>query len=112
MIHSLCWLTSRNLSAQFNGIKHSHSSPYHPATNGEAEWFVYTFKEVMNTRKRDGLTLSHRLLNFQLTYYGELNFQPQQHSTVGAIKLCIEVIQVINTFIQKEKLSHSSYHIK
>ena len=60
-----------------NGIKHSRSSPYHPATNGEAERFVCTFKEAMKTSKGDGLTLTHRLQNFLLTY------RTTPHSTTG-----------------------------
>ena len=30
-----------------NGIKHIHSAPYHPSTNGTAERFVQTFKKSM-----------------------------------------------------------------
>ena len=60
-----------------NGIKHSCSSPYHPASNGEAERFVRTFKEAMKSGKSDGLTLAHRLQNFLLTY------RTTPHSTTG-----------------------------
>ena len=60
-----------------NGIKHTRSSPYHPATNGEAERFVRTFKEAMKTGKGDGLTLAHRVENFLLTY------RTTPHATTG-----------------------------
>ena len=45
---------------KLNGIKHIRSSPYHPATNGEAERFVRTFKEAMKSARGNGLTLSHQ----------------------------------------------------
>ena len=60
-----------------NGIQHSLSSPYHPASNGEAERFVRTFKEAMKTSKNNGLTLAHRMNNFLLTY------RTTPHSTTG-----------------------------
>ena len=60
-----------------NGIKHSCSSPYHPATNDEAERFVRTFKEAKKTGKGDRPTLTHRLQNFLLTY------RTTPHSTTG-----------------------------
>ena len=69
------------LSADFeeftrtNGIKYSRSSPYHPASNGEA---VRTFKEAMRAGKDDRLTLAHQLENFLLTY------RTTPHTTTGS----------------------------
>ena len=51
-----------------NGVRHSRCTPYHPASNGEAERFVRTFKEAMKASRYEGLTLQHRLQNFLLTY--------------------------------------------
>ena len=60
-----------------NGIRHTRVSPYHPAANGEAERFVRTFKEAMKASKGDGLTWTHRLDNFLLTY------RTTPHATTG-----------------------------
>ena len=51
-----------------NGIKHTKSTPYYPASNGEAERFVRTFKESMKASKNENLPLDHKLQNFLLTY--------------------------------------------
>ncbi len=60
-----------------NGIRHTRCAPYHPASNGEAERFVRTFKEAMKAGKGDGLTLAHRVENFLLTY------RTTPHTTTG-----------------------------
>ena len=51
-----------------NGVRHTQCTPYHPASNGEAERFVRTFKESMKAGKYDGLSLSLRLQNFLASY--------------------------------------------
>ena len=66
-----------SLSKQTESSMHTRSSPYHPATNGEAERFVRTFKEAMKTGRRGGLTLAHHLDNFLLIY------RTTPHSTTG-----------------------------
>ena len=49
-----------------NGVKHIHSSPYHPSTNGLAEWFVRTLKAAMKNREiKDP---HQRLMDFLLSY--------------------------------------------
>lgn len=49
-------------------VEHTRTTPYHPASNGEAERFVRTFKQCMKATKYDGLPLSQRLTNFLLSY--------------------------------------------
>ena len=51
-----------------NGIKHTYSAPYHPATNGLVERFVQTFKQAMKAGAGNGLSFQHRLSAFLLSY--------------------------------------------
>ena len=60
-----------------NGIAHRRGAPYHPATNGEAERFVQTFKLALNKSQNDGGTLSQRLSVFLLSY------RTTPHTTTG-----------------------------
>ena len=60
-----------------NGIKHLLSAPYHPATNGEAERFVQTFKKSLRAGKDDSGTVPQKLARFLLT------FRATPHATTG-----------------------------
>ncbi len=51
-----------------NGIKHVTSALYHPATNGLAERFVQSLKNVLWAMTHDKLTLSQKLHNFLFAY--------------------------------------------
>ena len=50
-----------------NGVKHSRSPPYHPATNGQAERYVQIFKKMM-AKNDASLPLSHQIANLLFTY--------------------------------------------
>ena len=49
-----------------NGIKHIKSSPYHPASNVEAERFVQSFKHTLKAAKNDPGSLNQKLARFLL----------------------------------------------
>ena len=51
-----------------NGIKHYRVAPYHPASNGLAEYMVQSFKQSMKKSSNDGIPFQHRLANFLLMY--------------------------------------------
>ncbi len=50
-----------------NNVKHLRGAPYHPATNGQAERFVQTFKRSMKAEKKN-VNLYQRLARFLMAY--------------------------------------------
>ena len=93
-----------------NGIRHIRSSPYHSASNGHVEQFIRTFKEPMKASKHVGLTLSHRIANFLVTYR---NTPMQQHSNHLAlyswVVLYIPALMYSNPTLRNQLLLSKQY---
>ena len=62
---------------KMNGVRHTRSAPYHPATNGLAERFVQSLKQGLKASLSSGLSLHRRVCSFLLTYRSTV------HSTTG-----------------------------
>ncbi|CAB4041966.1 PREDICTED: uncharacterized protein K02A2.6-like, partial [Paramuricea clavata] len=60
-----------------NGIKHITTAPFHPATNGQAERFVQSFKHAMKCEKQSASQLKTNMAKFLLAY------RNTPHSTTG-----------------------------
>ena len=51
-----------------NGVKHIHTSSYHPASNGAVERLVQTMKQVLEAGHQEGVSMEHALTTFLLRY--------------------------------------------
>ncbi|KAL3975969.1 inner nuclear membrane protein Man1 [Sarotherodon galilaeus] len=59
-----------------NGIRHITSAPHHPATNGQAERFIQSFKQSMKASGTEGKPLQQKIDNFLLAYRNTTHATP------------------------------------
>lgn len=62
---------------KINGIRHTTSVPYHPATNGFAVHFVQSLKQSLKAMGGEKLPLQEKIANFLLAY------RNATHATTG-----------------------------
>ncbi|KAI0229392.1 hypothetical protein LSAT2_020197, partial [Lamellibrachia satsuma] len=60
-----------------NNIRHTLSAPYHPATNGQVECFVQTFKQAMRSARGNSGAVKQHLAQFLFAY------RNAPHATTG-----------------------------
>ena len=84
-----------------NGIQHAFSAPYHPATNGEAERFVQTFKHSMKCKQANSANIFSSISKFLLAYRSTV------HATTGMSPSTLLMGRRIRT---KLDLIYPSYH--
>ncbi|XP_062714983.1 uncharacterized protein LOC134291358 [Aedes albopictus] len=53
---------------KMNGIVHKLSSPYHPATNGQAEWFIQTMKSKLKSLNCNRSEVHGEICSILLSY--------------------------------------------
>ena len=70
-------LAEFQLFLKTNGIKHITTAPFHPATNGQAERFVQSFKHAVKCEKQSTSQLQTNMAKFLLAY------RNTAHSTTG-----------------------------
>ena len=102
---------------KLNGIQHYKSAPYHPATNGEAERYVQTFKQAMRAAKDDPGTLSTKLLRFLLSYRTTPNattgISPAELLYGRNLRTRLTLLNPdVSTKVQDKQASQKQYHDK
>ncbi len=98
-----------------NGIRHTRTAPYHPATNGAAECFVQTLKKAILVGKDDPRSCDHKLASFLLSY------RSTPHSVTGVspsvllngrrIKTVLDILKPdLGDTVRKRKEVQKSVH--
>ena len=74
-----------------NGIKHTQTAPYHPASNGQAERLVQSVKQSLRAAHRVGVPLEQALASFLLRY------RVTPHATTGVAPCTLFMNRTLRT---------------
>ena len=74
-----------------NGICHTMTAPYHPASNGAAERLVQSIKQALRAGHSTGRPLDQALTNFILGY------QTTPHATTGVAPCSLFINRKLHT---------------
>ena len=74
-----------------NGIKHTRTAPYHPASNGQAERLVQSVKQSLRAALRVGVPLEQALASFLLRY------RVTPHATTGVAPCTLFMNRTLRT---------------
>ena len=98
-----------------NGIRHIKSAPYHPASNGEAERFVQTFKRSLQAGRKENGTVPQKLAQFLLSYRSTPNattgVTPAELFLKRKIRTRLDLLKPsVEDYVHEQQMKQKQYH--
>lgn len=95
-----------------NGIRHSKSAPYHPATNGAAERVVQTLKNALRAGKDDtGSKLAQFLLAYRTTPHSTTGVPPTDLFLKRSVRTRLDVMRPsLEEKVVSKQYEQKKYH--
>jgi len=77
-----------------NGVRHITAAPYHPSSNGLAEWTIQTCKAAINKMSSGTLEtkIQRFLLDYRITPQGTTGIPPVQLLMGGQLRSCLVLV--------------------
>lgn len=89
-----------------NGIVHRRGAPYHPATNGQAERYVRTFKDKLKTLKCKPSELSREICTFLMSYRRTIH--PATGKSPAMAMFNRQIVSRLDLFFKKQATESAS----
>lgn len=95
---------------RMNGIVHKMGAPYHPATNGQAERYVQTFKQKLKALKCSKSQINLELSNILLTYRKMIH--PATGKSPSMLLFGRQIRSRLDLLLPKNDTERSSYSVR